>query len=210
MLAVPGALNAFLDVNDASTDGNERIFRDGQGQQVGVDTGRGDGAREGSLHPTVTSTSATSAATATRGSRCARPNSALDKTCPIASNIVLDGTPDHPKKDLNLDRCVHGPDPIACPTLEYEFPRVDFNGDGRLERLPAAVPIDASGNALPGAQTTPLTDLQVFQSRFSDPGKATAAQLDALMQSADVTVNTASLHQRPGRRQRQGADPARR
>ncbi len=51
--------------------------------------------------------------------------------CP--ATISLDGAPDHPKRDLNLDGCVHaGSDDDGCPTPEATDARVDFNGDGEI------------------------------------------------------------------------------
>ena len=193
MTATPTALNALLDVNDASTDGNQRMLRDDLGNPIGVDAGRGDGrarftAPDGHVDM--------------RDFRryrdawlevCQLEPKGYDASCPDAASIDLDGQPDHPKKDLNLDGCVHVDINSTCAVHEYEFARVDFNGDGTLVEKASPVPIDAHGNALPPAQVTALDDLAVFKTRYSDPTFAAATQLDSLMQSADVTVRTGGL-----------------
>ncbi len=80
--------------------------------------------------------------------------------CP--TDIDLDGQPDHPKRDINLD----GPVSLIAPAAgqpnpsEATFPRFDFNGDGEVSATaPAAVPVD--GGAV-------LTDVEVLASQWDD------------------------------------------
>ncbi len=95
----------------------------------------------------------------------------------------LDGAPNHPKKDLNGDGCVHEADPNVCPTPESIYARFDFNGDGRLSREAKA---DFNGSL--------LTDLEVLLSVWgSGPSADTEGwrtqDLLALLDSADVHVD---------------------
>jgi hypothetical protein len=97
----------------------------------------------------------------------------------------LDGSPRHPKKDLNAnDRWPADGDD------ENVFPRVDFNGDGRVSRDGVGVLPGALGGAV-------LTDLQVLRMRFQDPD-VQQFELDGLVQSFDVTVDAAACRAIPG------------
>jgi hypothetical protein len=91
-----------------------------------------------------------------------------------APGLMLDGAPDHPKKDPNGDG-VPGEGP------EYLHARGDFNGDGRLDR--------GGTRGVPGALGgQPVTDLQVLQHLFQDADYA-AADLPGLITSGDVHLD---------------------
>ncbi len=89
----------------------------------------------------------------------------------------FDGEEQHPKRDVNGDGI------FGTVLQENMFPFADFNGDGQLS-LTAVEPM--AGVLRPRG---PLTDLQVLQSRFSDP-TYTAADLDLLTASGDVHLRT--------------------
>lgn len=91
------------------------------------------------------------------------------------AGLQLDGSPDHPKKDLNGDSLVQ------TPALENVYPRGDFNGDGMISRADAA-PV----RGVIGGQQ--VTDLAVLQQLFSDPGYASTA-LPGLIDSGDIEVD---------------------
>jgi alpha-tubulin suppressor-like RCC1 family protein len=87
---------------------------------------------------------------------------------------ALDGEA-HLKRDLNLDGRV------GTPGEENVFPRFDFNGDGRVDRVATA--------RVPGF-AMPVTDLQVLQSLWEDDD-VFAHELDELLYSVDVHVSAA-------------------
>jgi subtilisin family serine protease len=89
---------------------------------------------------------------------------------------VLDGRESHPKRDLNGDGLVSSVD------RERIYPRGDFNGDGELSFDKTAPIPDALGGGN-------LTDLEVFQRRFSDP-LYNASELSNLVLSGDIHVAT--------------------
>lgn len=94
-------------------------------------------------------------------------------------NLDLDGSADHPKRDVNDNGAVESAGD------ENIYPRGDFNGDGRLSRtarsrVPGAIAvstIDAS-----------KTDLEVLKAIFDDPHYA-HGELDGLIESADIEVD---------------------
>lgn len=95
----------------------------------------------------------------------------------------LDGSPTHPKKDLNGDRCVHDADPKDCPIPENIYSRFDFNGDGIVSR-----DAKAEFNGLL------LTDLEVLISVWGSGPSADAEgwraqDLFTLLDSADVHID---------------------
>lgn len=101
------------------------------------------------------------------------------------ASLRLDGAANHPKRDVNADGLV------GATHKEDLFPQGDFNGDGLLSAvLPAVVPGVLKGGG-------PLTDLQVLQSRFSDPNYP-AAVLDTLIDSGDLHLDLAQCQSLPG------------
>jgi subtilisin family serine protease len=99
----------------------------------------------------------------------------------------LDGAPNHPKKDLNGDGCVHDADPKTCPIPENAYARFDFNGDGLISREMRS---EFNGSL--------LTDLEVLMGVWgSGPSPDTegwqAHDLLELLDSADVHVDLTSL-----------------
>jgi subtilisin family serine protease len=99
----------------------------------------------------------------------------------------LDGAPNHPKKDLNGDGCVHDADPKTCPIPENAYARFDFNGDGLISREMRS---EFNGSL--------LTDLEVLMGIWgSGPSPDTegwqAHDLLELLDSADVHVDLTSL-----------------
>lgn len=88
----------------------------------------------------------------------------------------LDGPPGHAFRDVNTD------DQIGSPEEENVHPRGDFNGDGLLSRV--------ATRYVGGVVAAEMTDLEVLQERFADPD-VTAAELDGLLDSGDVTVRPA-------------------
>ena len=93
------------------------------------------------------------------------------------SGLQLDGADDHPKKDLNGSGDV---DFIS----EFFFPFLDLNGDNDVDPTAKAY--------LPGAVDADVTDLQVLQQLFDDIHYE-AADLDGLLESADVALRPAKL-----------------
>ena len=198
LLSLPGAAHALVDVSDVSLDGNRRVLPNPGGSTVLDTTVDPD-------HP--------AAGTAPDGTVDMRDFrrfrdawlevcqlGGTDQACPDPGAIRLDGPPDHPKRDLNLDRCtdflVTGTSHY-CAATEGTYPRLDFNGDGRVSSGDTAVvPLTASGAPAgdPSAATA-MTDLQVLASQYDDPpsGQWTAADLPGLMTSGDLTVDVGGL-----------------
>ena len=191
LLALPGAARALVDVNDPTVDGNRRIVLDEDGSLLGV--------LEVSSTTPGRSTEADDSIDMRdfrrfRDAWLLRCRISPEPGCPTA--IDLDGEPDHPKFDLNLDGCVSqaapGPEQI-CPS-ELTFPRFDFNGDGDLSLTRSTpVPLGPDGSpAVDPTGATEMTDLQVLQSQWDDDAPVslgvTAADLDELMVSGDVSV----------------------
>ncbi len=114
--------------------------------------------------------------------------------------VVLDGAPDHPKRDVNGDGQiddVDGDGAFDDVKSENIFPFADFNGDGRLS-LTAVAPMAGVLRA-----RGPLTDLQVLQSRFVDPqGVYVAGDLDLLTASGDVHLRSRNCVPSSGERVR--------
>jgi hypothetical protein len=90
----------------------------------------------------------------------------------------LDGGPNHPKNDVNHNGVVED------AAGENVHPRGDFNGDGVLHELTTSF--------VPGAVGAQATDLEVFQTVFSDPDY-NAADLFELINSADYQVDASVL-----------------
>ncbi len=94
------------------------------------------------------------------------------------ADLALDGGAAHIKRDLNGDGRVEN------AALENVYPIGDFNGDGKLSL--------ADASRVPGAINAEATDLEVLQAVFNDPNY-TAADLDNLVASADITVDLTAL-----------------
>lgn len=149
-------LRGLLDVDDGTADGNKRTDdgADLVDDDVDGDGGRGDGRID--------------------MSDFRRWRDWLLQAENVAG-LQLDGSPDHPKKDLNGDSLVQ------TPALENVYPRGDFNGDGMISRADAA-PV----RGVIGGQQ--VTDLAVLQQLFSDPEYASTA-LPGLIDSGDIEVD---------------------
>ncbi|MGB8858125.1 MAG: S8 family serine peptidase, partial [Ilumatobacteraceae bacterium] len=187
-------LDALLDVNDTSPDGNRRVTRDDRNQPTGED-------RELGSTQLRTDWSAPDGAIDMRDFRRYRDAwlafCSTGVSCPAPGQVSLDGSATHPKKDMNLDGCVAG-EFAACDTTEGAYSRVDFNGDGTLLDRAFPILLDANGNPTDRGAGTRMTDLDVLQTRFgtgSNPNTEgwTAADLDALMVSADVELRLDTL-----------------
>ena len=197
MLGLPAAqgIDALLDVNDTSPDGNRRVTRDDRGIPTGQDTVLGSTLLG-------TAWSAPDGRIDMRDFRRFR-DGWLDfcsegPGCPAREGIELDGDEFHPKKDLNLDGCFILQNVPQCNYLESTFSRVDFNGDGTL--LDRAIPTLLNANGTPAARGagTRMTDLDVFSTRFGQGPNAdtegwTAADLPDLLSSADIELRLDTL-----------------
>lgn len=89
-------------------------------------------------------------------------------------NTFLDGSAQHPKKDLNGDHVVGNDEG------ENLYPRCDFNGDGAIE--------DSTRAYLPGRIQASVTDLEALQRLFDDPHYQ-AEDLPGLIESGDIAVD---------------------
>jgi subtilisin family serine protease len=92
----------------------------------------------------------------------------------------LDGADDHPKKDLNLDGCVHGTGQPNCPD-ENVYPRFDFNGDGKIHRTDT--------EPFKGQLKTDLDVLKDVWGTGTDIEGWSADQLSDLLDSGDVHLD---------------------
>jgi uncharacterized protein YkwD/PKD repeat protein/plastocyanin len=204
MLSIPGAARALVDVNDESAEGNRRVIR---GPPTATDVSgpilADDLHSSSEIDPTTgdffrTAPDGVIDMRDFRRFRDARTQLCIEQgleLCPdLGGQAFLDGADDHPKKDLNFDRCVFGPasDP-ACPG-EINYPRFDFNGDGLVSAV-ARWPVPLRSDGTPAAsqgEATEMTDLEVLMSQWHpDPVFTegyTAADLPILMNSADVHV----------------------
>ena len=138
-------LHRLLDIDDGSADGNLRL--DAAGQAVGDEDLDGDGGPgDGRIDM--------------RDFRRWR-----DWLLQIEGDaaLVLDGAPDHPKRDVN------GNGTVESAAQENRYPRGDFNGDGRLDRNATRL--------VDGAVDAVLSDLGVLQHAFVDPHVAAAELL---------------------------------
>jgi hypothetical protein len=187
LLSLPGAVRELVDVNDYSLDGNRRLFQDGSPDESFdgfADVAYTDRDDEIDL----------------RDFRRYRDawlqlcqGGAAEASCP--TTVMLDGDPAHRKFDLNLDGCV-----VGCRQGEALYPRVDFNGDGRVSRYDGALlPIDEEGfifASRPDVNDHPtLTDLDVLRVEFdpTEPGDWTRDDLDLLMISGELHIDAQSL-----------------
>jgi Ca2+-binding RTX toxin-like protein len=203
VLAGTGAAKELVDVSDPTKDGNRRIAYTRQTDGSLLET------------PDHIFSGVAGAFTAPDGyvdmrdfrrfrdawlQLCAEPGRQLG-ACPAAAEIKLDGAVDHPKKDLNLDRCVFiiGPppnrDPRGCRAEESWFSRFDFNGDGSVTTgLARLLPLRANGDpAEDGSEAVKMSDLDVLKSKWSlNPLAAEGwgdGDLSKLLKSADLEVH---------------------
>lgn len=197
LLGLPAdrGIDALLDVNDASLDGNRRVIYDDRGQPTSADTALGS-AQLG------TSWSVPDGRIDMRDFRRYR-DARLDfcfglPGCPSSEQIALDGSPVHPKRDTNFDRCFGYVLVPGCTNVDSAFSRLDFNGDGTLLDREFPILLTSTGQPAARGAGTRMTDLDVFQTRFGQgPGADTegwtADDLDRLMVSADVEVRLDTL-----------------
>jgi hypothetical protein len=149
---------ALLDIDDGSPDGNQRADSAGtatSGADLDGNGGPGDGVvdmsdfrrwRDGLLQAAG------------------------------ALTLTLDGPEDSPKRDVNGDGTLDGPD------VEGVHPRGDFNGDGILSRTAERL----VGGIAPGQLRT---DLAVLSLAFQDPA-APPVPLASLVASGDIHVRS--------------------
>jgi subtilisin family serine protease len=156
-------LRALLDVDDGTIDGNQRVdLRTGAAV-----LGDAAGARDGRIDM--------------RDFRRWRDH-VLQTEADV--DLRLDGSPTHPKRDLNEDGVV------GTSEQENVYPRTDFNGDGRLSRATASV--------MPGVfRGERITDLQVFRRLFEDPDY-TEDELFLLLESGDLLFDPVACLAVPG------------
>ena len=153
-----GVLRMLLDVDDGSIDGNRRTKPDGSdeaGEDLEGDLGVGDGRVDMSDFR-----------------RWRDWLLAAERT----AGLALDGSPRHPKKDVNGNGrwSADGDD-------ENVHPRGDFNGDGQLSRTATRAVPGAAGGAV-------MTDLAVLQGLYEDPDVPGSA-LPTLLHSGDIEVD---------------------
>jgi hypothetical protein len=152
-------LRMLLDIDDGTPDGNQRVLippttpaSDFLGEDADGDGGVGDGSID-----------------------MADFRRWRDWLLQVEdpAGLTLDGSADHPKKDVNGDAGV------GTPAQENVHPRGDFNGDGQLSR--------SATRFVPGRVDATVTDLAVLQQLFVDPDYD-AAQLPGLIDSADLEI----------------------
>jgi len=150
-------LERMCDIDDGTLDGNQRLFyadgTDYEEEDADADGGVGDGSIDMSDF---------------RRWR----DWYLIVTAP--TEIDLDGSASHSKKDVNGNGLAEG------PVGESVYPRGDFNGDGTL---------DVSATSyVPGAIGGDATDLEVLMEVFDDPDRG-AGELSGLVESYDITLD---------------------
>ncbi|HEX5614914.1 MAG TPA: S8 family serine peptidase, partial [Acidimicrobiia bacterium] len=184
LLRVPGVVEMLADLADATADGNRRVVRNRDGttseDRVDITLVRG-----------LKTHSAPDGRVDMRDFR--RFRDALLQICRDVpgtigcptGTIVLDGTDDHPKKDLNHDGCVNDPAVLSCKA-EDTWSRYDLNGDGlvspaRLESL------------VVGTGTAEHSDLSLFQSVFATSEGWQPTDLPNLLRSGDLEIHADPL-----------------
>ena len=153
-------LTLLCDIDDGSPDGNLRVKADGTpeaGEDLDGDGGPGDGVID--------------------MSDFRRWRDWLLQV-EDGDDLNLDGTPSHPKFDVN------GNGDVESAEDENLYPRGDFNGNGFLGRL--------SESYVPGSIQAMTTDLLVLQSLFDDPDYD-PGDLPGLIESADLSVSLGKL-----------------
>jgi hypothetical protein len=194
-VTLPGVLERLLDVNGPLYDGNDRIIYGDDGSVLGVDDARASATAGGPRY------SAPDGRVDLRDFRVfrdafldgCRRGDLTSPACPPAGRIALDGNVYHPKFDTNLDGCIRGEGVVGCDRSELLYSRLDFNGDGFLDDRPVRFPLTAGGAIAPPGTGTPMTDLDVFASRWgtgpnADTGGYPASRLPELLSSVDVQV----------------------
>ena len=156
-------LRMLLDIDDGTLDGNERVRENTIEEDADGDGGIGDGEIDMSDFRRW------------RDWLLQLENS---------GDLNLDGGAAHPKKDVNGDGLVEGPE------KERIYPRGDFNGDGQLSRT--------AKSRVPGAINSVVTDLEVLKSQFSDQNYD-KGQLDNLLNSGDIEINITGCFKAPNR-----------
>ncbi len=214
MLSLPGAAKALVDVNDMSKDGNRRVILgppdpDNLG---GVNLGL-DMTSSSDIDPSTGTWYRTHSDGIINMRDFRRFRDVRLQLCKMLppgtgncidignpDSIQLNGPSDHPKRDLNFDRCVNqGPDDFDCPTSENIFPRFDFNGDGVFSRSAvSAVPLKPDGSPADSKlEETLMTDLEVLMSQWNHDLDETegyaASDLPGLMLSADLEIHAQDL-----------------
>ncbi len=211
MMSLPGAARVLVDVNDNTKDGNQRVIRGFGNTEDGINIVSSNDINTFSGGLFLTDPDGVIDMRDFRRFRDAwlmaclmfgvGPGTDCDAFTGL-NEILLDGDfidpniPIHPKKDLNFDGCVTETvsDP-NCPTEEHEFPRFDFNGDGRVSRYDKKlVPLQANGSlAFILAETTQMTDLEVLQSQWAPDISKTEGYnrfaLPGLLVSGDLEVH---------------------
>ncbi|MDZ7801205.1 MAG: S8 family serine peptidase [Trueperaceae bacterium] len=152
----PDVVDQLLDIDDGTADGNMRIAFGTSDDFTGTDADGDGGVGDGNV---------------------SMPDFRRwrDLLLQVEDDpgLDLDGSADHPKKDVNLDGEVDGPGD------ENLYPLGDFNGDGDLSRGATAL--------VPGQYGANMTDLEVLQSRFDDAHYGADA-LPGLIDSSDIHV----------------------
>jgi subtilisin family serine protease len=149
-------LRMLLDVDDGTPDGNQRLLVGTSADFVGEDADGDGGIGDGQIDM----------------SDFRRFRDWLLQVEGVGG-LNLDGSSDHPKKDVNDNG------EVESSFNENLYPRGDFNGDGDLSRSDTA--------DVPGAVDATVTDLEVLQSRFSDPNYG-AGDLPDLLDSGDLEI----------------------
>ncbi len=200
IMAIPGATHDLVDVNDTTKDGDLRatLAADGTATDVAIAPAAPRTAPDGKIdmrdfrrfRDAWLLTCMERQAYGMDGDGC--PSGAPDI-------ITLNGAEDHPRKDVNFDGCAHIIGdlsvPPPCPTLEFQFPRFDFNGDGEVSKdKTAVVPLKVDGTlATNPAEASFRTDLEVLQTQWEGNPANTegyaASALPGLMNSADIEIH---------------------
>jgi subtilisin family serine protease len=149
-------LRMLLDIDDGTPDGNQRVLVGTSTDFVGEDADGDGGIGDGQIDM----------------SDFRRFRDWLLQVEGVGG-LTLDGSSDHPKKDVNDNG------QVETSFNENLYPRGDFNGDGDLSRSDTAY--------VPGAVDATVTDLAVLQTEFSDPNYA-AGDLPGLLDSGDLEI----------------------
>ena len=161
-------LMKLVDIDDGSLDGNQRLLCDDtpctnfENDDVDGDSGMGDGTVD------------------MADFRIWRDWLLQIEDSP---DLILDGSHDHPKKDVN------GNGSVDAAAQENIYPRGDFNGDGILDRTTAKF--------VPGSINSTVTDLDVLTKLFSDANYE-IGDLQGLINSADLEIDAQTCLSQPG------------
>lgn len=190
VIRVPGALEALLDVDDGTADGNRRVVYGPGGSIRRIDAAF-DAAEPIGADRTIDEADFRVYRDAFLD-MCLVRTSSTGCNRPLTIGIAIDGGDGHPKRDHNRDGCAP---PRPCPTPEYFFSRADFNGDG------VSFPFRKNPVEIDGT-VQELTDLGVLATRYqpapagqgwhAPPGQIENMLAD-LLTSGDIEVNVAGL-----------------